>query len=208
MPKDGQQQTVRRIPDSVRRIVADGIEQADLWGIIRSCKTNRDFQMLFYSNTAKYETLKRYCAHDLDRLRKFSAGMFALGAIRGMQFGRHLDSITSSTVVQVFLKHASIRTLLLKTPRSSAIEICRALDKLDQPMPGGGAWRDLKRKNSLWSECTKNPLVKVAITNARKAAMQAAEYEEMLAVVDGVGEAGSVFSRFNYVRNGLRKAKI
>lgn len=209
MPKDNERRIVNQIPDAARRIVADGIEQADLWNIIRNCKTNREFQMLFHRNTSHYEALKNgWCTDDagLHRLMKFSAGMFAVGAIRGMQFGRRLERESNERTLanSTFFKHASVVKLLVKEPKSSTLSICRALDSSDVRLP----WRELKRENRTWVENAKNPLVKVAITNARKAALQAAAYAEFVAMLDAIGDEGSIFTKFQFKKRDLKRVEF
>ncbi len=209
MPKGAEPKAVRQIPDAARRIVADGIEQADLWNIIQKCKTNRDFQTLFHRNTGYYEALKRCLQNEdagLETLMKFSAGMFALGAIRGMQFGRRLERESNEGTIanSTFVKHASVLKLLIKEPKASTLDICHALDKLGVRLP----WRELKRENRTWAENVKNPLVKVAITNARKAAMQAAAYSAFVTMLDQIGDDGSIFTRFQLKQRDLKKIEF
>lgn len=133
------------------------------------------------------------------------AGMFALGAIRGMQFGRRLERESNEGTIanSTFLKHASVVKFLVKQPKTSTLDICHALDKLNVRMP----WRELKRENRTWAENMKNPLVKMAITNARKAALQAAAYREFVTMLDEIGEESSIFYKFQIKKRGLKKVE-
>jgi hypothetical protein len=190
--------------------VAEEAQEVDLWRIVKSVKTRDDFRRLFRRATFRYQMLERFLrkgptqadAKRVTVLRGFGARMFALGAIRGMQFGRQIeiDSKRATIANSIFLKYDSVAKLLVKEPKATNREICLALDRLKARMP----WSELKRQNLTWEECKNNPTVKMAIMNARKAALQAAAYREFVAQLDAIGNEGSVFSKYQFKNRRLK----
>lgn len=184
-----------------------------LWDIIRSCKTREDFlNMQFEAKRDESALLKVGYTdffHRLDEktdesaeddnrsfmqlrmhLDYLKARMFAFGCIRGMQMGTLLGrgskgSLTTSPLLQ----YPSVVRLLLRKPLASSSDVCDALDKVQAELP----WLKLKSKNPFWKPHAKNPTVKAAISNARKDAQQAAIDDWLLALVKGIGGAGSIF---------------
>lgn len=183
-----------------------------LWDIIRDCKTREDFLNLQSEAIADESALLKVCRaaffHRLGETNESADGdnqsfmqlrmhvdylkarMFAFGCIRGMQQGTLLGTASrGSLTTSPILQYASVRKLLLRKPVASSPDVCDALDKVQAELP----WPKLKSKNPFWKPHAKNPTVKAAISNARKDAQQAAIDEWLLALVKGIGDAGSMF---------------
>jgi hypothetical protein len=81
--------------------------------------------------------------------------------------------------------------LLLQEPKASSLEICEALDRLKKrpTIP----WPKLKKESTYWIDHARNPVVKAAISNARRDARQAAIDRTLLTLVKSIGDEGSIF---------------
>lgn len=219
-----EQDALSHIPDADRAL-GQMLEGVDLWGLIRDCKTTKDLDGLF--NRASYlcawlmdsldfvyagkpdksdiEKWKKWrmksAGNDKSKLERFSGLMFALGAIRGMQLGRELDTKTKGDVVRL-LRHTSVTKLLLKEPIASSKEICSELDKYErlhdksEPQQKKSPWKELDKQYGTWTKAVSHPSVRNLITRARRAAQQDAMFDRFLAVADGVGDEGSMTNRF------------
>ena len=181
----------------------------DVWNLVGRCKSRAGYRRLYLHVKVRYDQLKTV-AHSADSrprfharaetiLSEYGAAMYALGFVRGMQLGRELDSKTEGGTVGPILKHAPIRRLLLSQPKASTLEVCRELDKVE-----GMPWPELRKRYGGWEAASKQPLVKMAITNARKAAVQAAKFDEFLTVAKAVGDEGSILNQFRQKKYGLR----
>ena len=135
-------------------------------------------------------------------LVEYATALYALGFVRGMQQGWRLDTKHAETKGTTILKHASVRRLLLRQPKATTLEVCKALDKVI-----GMPWPELRKKYGTWEAAFKQPLVKVAITDARKAAIQEAIFSEFLVVAKAVGDKGSILNKFRVKLSGIRKPK-
>jgi hypothetical protein len=143
-------------------------------------------------------------------LREYGALCLGLGLLHGMQFGRNLDK-KSKGIVDSILKHAAVKRLLVKEPKVTTLKICCALDKATEPLPKRVAWMELWKKDRCWSRWAAQPLVKMAIRDARKAALQEENYYRLRAALDDVGVSSNPL---NFIRikkygsvNGRSKAK-
>ncbi len=173
----------------------------NVWVLVSRCKTRAGFQRLWKHATMRHTQIKRR----LDQskisdtlLSEFGASMMALGIVRGMQLGRELERESKrSGTSGLLLKHASVRRLLLR--RATTKEICSALDEKDVPLPGK------LRGTGTWERLMKEPLVKVAVADARKAATQEAMFSEFMAISKGVGDDGSILKTFQPKKFGWPK---
>jgi len=195
-------------PPDANRALGKMLREVDVQNIIQGCKSPKVLEVLFNKATDKYAWLMdsidvaygkehpedrfpnpnnisfaRTPDRDKKKLAQFGALMFALGAIRGMQLGRELDS-KSQGIVNNLLKHKAVRRLLLD--KASTLVVCRALDKVER-LP----WPKLSKQYGTWVDAASQPSVKVAIGNARKAALQQAKFEEYLSAAKGAGD-GSI----------------
>jgi hypothetical protein len=181
--------------------------------VIRRCTTREEFSNLWSRASFRHYRLEKIVAKSPVTFRnrdgqttpaetilsEFATEMLAIGFIRGMQLGRELDTKTEGTLGPI-LKHSAVRRLLIRPkPKATALEICRALDKV-QGMP----WPNLRKRYGTWEAAVKHHLVKVAITDARKAAIQENVFSEFLAVVKGVGDDGSILNQFRLKKYGFR----
>jgi len=113
-------------------------------------------------------------------LREFAARMTAWGYVRGARHGLRLKTPeVENTVVGGILKSAAILRLLLKTPKVSTREICDVLDEKHIGLP----WDELRKKEGNWANCWKKANVKMAISDARRAAKPLAERERWLRLI-------------------------
>ena len=123
-----------------------------------------------------------------------------------MQLGRELErerGNDKSIIIPTILKHSSVRRLLLKHPKATTLEVCRALDDEIEELP----WPKL-RKYITWEAVSKRPIVKMAISDARKAAIQEVLFSEFLAVAKGVGD-GDIINQFRLKKFGYpNKSRI
>ena len=118
---------------------------------------------------------------NLMALRDFTARIVAFSFVRGARFGYELkDRQLVSTVVREILKSVAVRKLLMKTPRVSTLEICSALDDRGIRLP----WPELRKQGECWATCATKSKVKMAISHARKAAIDLTEDERWLRVVN------------------------
>jgi hypothetical protein len=217
------------LPDAKRAIVKM-MESRNVWRTVKDCKSPEDMHRLLWRCTYAYSWLNTiirephaaklkkhdYDADDVDMLSylmerelsyisAFGTNMFALGIVRGMQLGRKLDSKTEGKNVTLLLKHAAVRRLLLEE-KPTALKICQALDRV------GGVrmpWPKLdKQYGASWEKAAGERDVRTLITNARRAVVQATEFDEFLSVVRGAGDEGSITNQFQTKKAGLRiKAK-
>jgi hypothetical protein len=186
----------------------------NIWELVSRCKTHAGYIRLFKQAKARQIMLMSFIVQALDghpphattasaeRIHAEElAAIYAIGFVNGLQQGRRLDSKSEGTVGPI-LKHAAVRRLLLRQPKASALEVCMALDKVEEKMPKG--WKFRTECGGVWERAVKQPLVRVAITNARKAAIEEAICSEFLAVAKGVGEKGSILNKFRPKKYGLR----
>ena len=102
------------------------------------------------------------------------------------------------------LKYPSVTRLLLREkPKASTLEVCRALEVANEPLP----WPQLRKKNRLWTAWSKNSTVKMAISHARKDAVQTSFDEKFIALLKGIGDEGTVFDRFQVKKRALAKRR-
>ena len=211
------------LPDS-KRAIFWMLERRNVWRWVKNCKSPEDLHELMWDCTFAHsmlrmtlgDALEKALKHDslantplreiveeeVEKLDVFGTSMFALGIIRGMQFGRELDSKTQGNVDSL-LKHAAVKRLLLRKPKASNLEVCRALDKVE-----GLPWPKLRKQYGTWDACSNHQSVRTLITNARQTALQDAMYQEFLSVADGVGDKGSITNKFRTKKYpGLVKAK-
>ncbi|MGA7830654.1 MAG: hypothetical protein WCA21_06830 [Terracidiphilus sp.] len=183
----------------------------NLWELVSRCKTRAGYIRLWKHARFRHSQLERLTAqsvahcHTLDGrpvsadtiLSEVVAAMYAIGFVRGMQLGRELerDRETGGTV-GLLLKHAPVRHALLHQPEKTTEEICEVLDNYDVELPGK------LRGQGTWGRFQRKPLVKVAISNARKAAIQEAMFAEFMAVAKGVGHEGSIVNQFRLKKFG------
>jgi len=168
----------------------------------------------YVADTTLRETLKhdaallsRIVRKEVGNIAAFGTSMFALGIIRGMQFGRELDSKTQGNI-NLLLRHAPVRRLLLEEPKASNLKICRALDKVERMPSSKGVWSDLNKQYGTWEKAAGEQSVRTLITHARRVALQDAIYQEFLSVADGVGDEGSITNKFRPKKYaGLVKSK-
>lgn len=185
----------------------------NIWELVSRCKTHAGYIRVIKQAKARQILLMSFIAQALDgrtpRATTASAerthaeelaAMFALGFVRGLQQGRILDSKSEGTVGPI-LKHAAVRRLLLRQPKASSLEICRALDDAEEKMPKG--WRFRNECGGVWERAAKQPLVRMAITSARKAAIEEAICSEFRAVAKGVGDKGSILNKFRLKKFGF-----
>jgi hypothetical protein len=193
------------LPDAKRAIVKM-LESRDIWKIIKKCKSPEDMDQLLWRCTGLYSWLIMMIKLDYSENRPISANieafgtyMVALGFIRGMQFGRELDSKTEGNVA-LLLRHPAIRKLLLQEPKASSLVICQALDKKER-MPRTKGWSEIIKKYGgnqygIWKLAVGETSVRTLITNARRVAVQDATFKEFASVASGVGDEGSITNKF------------
>jgi hypothetical protein len=182
--------------------MANEPEEVELWPLVMGCKSPKDFRRLFKEAKANYDALVKLLneqPQSVTVLHHFGARMNAIGIIRGAQFGTSISRDYGGTIADSMLKHSSVAKLLTQTPKATTKEVCRALDRVNEPLP----WPELRREDRFWNRWATNSTVKMAISNARKAALQRLSDEEWLSVIKGVGDEGSIFSKFQ-----IRKRKI
>ena len=125
----------------------------NVWELVSRCKTHAGYVRLLKQAKARQILLLSFIAQALDgrtpRTTTVSAerchaeelaAMWALGFVRGLQQGRILDRKSEGTVGPI-LKHAAVRRLLLRQPKASSLEICRALDADGLEVPQRMWWR-------------------------------------------------------------------
>jgi hypothetical protein len=182
--------------------MADEPEEVELWPLVMGCKSRKDMRRLWRQAKTNYFGLEKFLTEQpqaITSLRQYGATMMAIGIVRGAQFGLSLGREYGGATADSMVKHSSVAKLLTQSPKATTIEVCRALDRANEPLP----WPDLKRKSRFWSEWATNTTVKMAISNARKAALQKQSDEEWLSIIKGVGDLGSIFSKFQ-----MRKRRI
>ena len=193
------------LPDAKRAIVKM-LESRNVWRTIKDCKSPKDMHWLLWRCTHCYARLKTDgCKAEPDLagvLEAFGTFMVALGFIRGMQFGRELDTKTQGNVDSL-LRHAAIRKLLLIEPKASTLKICQALDKVGEGVP----WPKLQKEFGCWERAVSHQSVRTLITNSRKAALQDAAFQEFLSVASGAGDEGSITNQFRPKKYGLARVK-
>lgn len=180
------------------------LEDVDVWRIVWGCKTKKEFFNLFQQARSNFAHIEKLCNGDVDslmRLRMYGARMMALGIIRGLQFGSQIGSKVEGTIAASISGHASVARLLVEEPKASSLDVCRALDKVNEPLP----WLKLSRVSRFWEDHAKTSTVKMAITLARKAALQSAADEEFIALIRGIGDEGTVFERFQFTKRAVAK---
>ncbi len=177
-------------------------EEIELWSFVRECKSREDFRKLYLRARTNYFRLERLLNEQpraITSLRRYGAIMMAIGIIRGAQFGTSIGREYGGTIADSMLRHSSVAKLLTQNPKATTKEVCRALDAVNEPLP----WPKLKRESRFWIEWAADSTVKMAISNARKAALQKLSDEEWISIIKGVGDEGSIFSKFQ-----IRKRKI
>lgn len=177
-------------------------EEVELWPFVRECKSQEDFRKLYLRAKTNYFRLERLLNEQpraVTSLRRYGATMMAIGIIRGAQFGASIGREYGGTIADLMLKHSSVAKLLTQTPKATTKEVCRALDIVNEPLP----WPELRRESRFWIEWATDSTVKMAISNARKAALQRLSDEEWFSIIKGVGDEGTIFSKFQ-----IRKRKI
>ena len=113
-------------------------------------KPRRSFSTLFaqarsnFAHIEKLWTVRR--PHSSCILRDAPARMMALGIILGLQFGSQIGSKVEGTIAASISGHASVARLLVEEPRASSLDVCRALDKVNEPLP----WLKLSRVSRFW----------------------------------------------------------
>jgi hypothetical protein len=205
--------------------MAPELNEVNIWEIFWQLKTRKDYLALNRQVRSDYARLERLCNGDVDaimRLRTYGESKMAWGILRGLQFGSRLGSKSEGTIADSITRHASVRRLLVKEPLvstlkhasmatllameptvSTTLEVCQALDKVNAPLP----WLRLSRKSRFWVDHAKTSTVKMAITLARKAALQSALDEEFIKVIKAIGDAGSVFDRYQFVERAVAKRR-
>jgi hypothetical protein len=179
----------------------------NIWALVGRCKSRSTYNRLWKHAYARHAKLKSVTDDNgllQASLAEYATALYALGFVRGMQQGYRLDGNTvgeTKGTVGLILKHAAVRRLLLMQPKASTFGICKALDKAV-----GMPWPELRKKYGTWEEAVKEPLVKVAITDARKAAIQEAIFSEFLAVAKAVGDGGSILNKFRVKQSGIHKS--
>jgi hypothetical protein len=207
--------------------LTEELHEVDLWEVLWSCKTRKGLAQIWRESKINFDALEKLCkgnVADRMRLRALVAQAMALGQLRGMQYGTQIGVRSGGTIAESMVKYPSVTRLLLKgfeeyippyrngTPeepkensheKASTLEICRALDVVNEPLP----WPDLRKENRLWANWTKNPTVKMAITHARKDALQSAIDEKFIALLREVGDEGTIFGRFQVKQRGVAKRR-
>lgn len=182
------------------------LEEADLWKVLKSVKTEDDYWSLWEKARTFDHQIEEFCngdVHAINRLRAHAARMHALGAIRGLQFGTKLGSRVENTIAASLTRHAPVRRLLLAEPKASTLDVCKAMDKVNAPLP----WPKLSRKSRFWVDHATTSTVKMAITLARKEALQTDTDERFIALIKGVSEWGSVFGQIEFVKRAVAKRR-
>lgn len=182
------------------------LEEVDLWKVLKSVKTEDDYWSLFHKARAFDHEIKKFCNGDvqaINRLRAHQARMYALGAVRGLQFGSKIGSRVENTIAASLTRHAPVRRLLLAEPKASTLDVCKAIDKVNEPLP----WIKLSKQSRFWIDHAKTSTVKMAITLARKEALQIDTDERFIALIRGVSEGGSVFDQFEFVKRAVAKRR-
>jgi hypothetical protein len=187
------------------------LEEADLWKVLKSVKTEDDYWSLFHKARSFDHQIDKFCngnVQAMNRLRAYAANMYALGAVRGVQFGSILGKRVENTIAASLTRHASVRRLLTAEPKVSTPEVCKALDKVNEPLP----WPKLSRKSRFWVDHAKTSTVKMAITLARREARQTdtdEQFTELIRAVGGgvSGGGGPVFDQFEFVKRAVGKRR-
>jgi hypothetical protein len=181
----------------------------NIWALVGHCKSHSTYVRLWKHAYARRTKLLKSVTDDNGLLQaclnEYTTALYAIGFVVGMQQGYRLNGNTMGETRGtggLILKHAAVRRLLLRQPKATTLEVCKALDKAV-----GMPWPKLRKKYGTWEAAVKEPLVKVAITDARKAAIQEAIFSEFLAVAKGVGDGGSILNKFRVKEFGLRKSK-
>jgi hypothetical protein len=186
----------------------------NVWELVSRCKTRAGYISLAKHAGFRFRQIKRLVAqsiahhHTLDGkpvsndtiLGEYAASVYAFAFVRGMQLGREIErerGNDTSIIIPTILKHSSVRRLLLRHPKATTLEVCRALDDEIEELP----WPKL-RKYITWEAVSKRPIVKMAITDARKAAIQEVLFSEFLAVAKGAGDEGSIVKQFRLKKFG------
>jgi Zn-dependent oligopeptidase len=201
------------------------LNEVNIWEIFWQLKTREDYFALNRQVRSDYAQLEKLCNGDVDaimRLRTYGESKMAWGILRGLQFGSQLGNKVENTIAAAITKHASVRRLLVKEPVvstlkhasmatllamkpvvSTTLEVCQALDKVNEPLP----WLKLSRKSRFWVDHAKTSTVKMAITLARKAALQSALDEEFIQLIKAIGDVGSLFERFQSTKRAVAKRR-
>ena len=170
------------------------LPNSTLWDILWSCKTRKDFLQMQREMKNNERALKRVLRGESSaQLELYGMRMLVFGIIRGMQQGALLGVSSATAVTAPILSHPSIAKLLVRKRIASSLAVCEALDGVKAELPSGGVWSRLKKKDPRWVVWADNPNVKMAISNARKDAQQAALDEKFLVLIKGIGLAGSIF---------------
>jgi hypothetical protein len=169
-----------RINEDLRELE---LKESDLNGIFWRAETEEGFRGLQAHIRQEYvKLLDRLSKEQMVLVRDFVASNLAIGAIRGLQWGREVHRRQQerrilrdkdATNINCILKHRKVFDLLLKKPSVGMKEICAALDDRDQELPWPKLANNLKIKDSrLWVTHARNQHVKSLITKARKRAHQ------------------------------------